>query len=141
MKIAVYPGNFNPFHKGHADVLMKSSRIFEKIIIATTNGNNINEISQSIEKIKKSIPCETEISSFTGLFSDYIDGLFKKHLEIVSIIRGIKNSCDFQNEMSWQYWNEDLGITIPTVYFIPDRTLSHLTSSSIREVKQIKGIK
>ena len=59
--------------------------------------------------------------------------------EASAIIRSLRNGDDLQYEMNQQYWNEDLGLTIPVVYFMCDRSLSHISSSAIRQITKIRG--
>ncbi len=61
-----------------------------------------------------------------------------KELNAEAVVRGLRNGTDLQYEMNQQYWNEDLGLNVPIVYFITDRKLSHISSSAIREIKCLK---
>lgn len=139
MNIAIYPGSFNPWHNGHTDILYKSAQIFDKIIIA--RGVNpekkiewisVSEILRSVLKtgIKKKY---FEVVSFEGLLVD-----FAHKIKASAIIRGLRNGHDLQYEMNQQYWNEDLGLDIPIVYFICDRNNSHISSSTIRALEKFK---
>jgi pantetheine-phosphate adenylyltransferase len=112
MKKAIYVGSFNPWHKGHQDVLEKAKKIFD-IVDVKIYGKD-----------------------FKGLLSEYL-----KNKNYCAIIRGLRNGYDLQYEQNQQYWYEDLGISIPIVYFITDRKLSHISSTAIREVQQCLKIK
>lgn len=155
MKIGVYPGSFNPFHVGHFDVLQKASKLFDKIIILKkTNettliqmGNNYEQISG--EKIIYNDPNSVFINSTLGktkivfhsfncLFYKRIKELEELHGEFSGVIRGLRNGNDLQYEMNLQYTNEDLGINVPFVYFITDRKISHISSSTIREINSFE---
>ena len=109
MKRAIYPGSFNPWHEGHQDILNKAKRCFDEVIVIKYG------------------------KDFTGLLSDYL-----KDKDYCAIIRGLRNGYDLQYEQNQQYWYEDLGVQIPIVYFITDRTLGHISSSAIREIKKAK---
>lgn len=125
MKVAIYPGTFNPWHSGHEDVLLKASHIFDKIIVAI----GINSDKQRPTTISSGF------ESFEGLLVDFIK---KQHPEACAVIRGLRNGYDLEYETNMQYWNEDLGLTIPIIYFITDRKHSHISSRIIREVNSLK---
>ena len=135
MKTAVYAGSFNPWHKGHQDVLDKTCQIFDKVVIAIGDNNQKHNSMMTAFKteefLKKKFKNNKEIKveRFRGLLVDYI-----AQREFDAIIRGLRNGYDLQYEQNMQYWNEDLGVTIPTVFFITDRKYGHVSSSSIREI-------
>lgn len=132
MRVGIYAGTFNPWHEGHSDILNKALRIFDKVIIAI--GENKNKTLASLVKLNdfEGNPY-VEVKYFNGLLVDFIKELQKEN-NIRAIVRGLRNGSDLQYEENMQYWNEDLGINIPTIYFICDRKLSHYSSSTIREI-------
>lgn len=135
MKIAVYPGSFNPWHAGHEEIVTKAASTFDRLIIAIAQnpekgtGEYVSEaqMRDSIGHLKN-----VTIDSFSGLLADYA-----KERQAAAIVRGLRNSIDFETEKTQQYWNEDLGLTCPTVYFISHRERVHISSSAIRQVNKI----
>lgn len=135
MKIALYPGSFNPWHDGHDDVLQKALKVFDKVIVL--QGHNPAKIEVKDKNFLSAI----------AKYGDKVEGGFFKGLLVDSlgdfpfcaIIRGLRNGHDLQYEMNNQYWNEDLGCVLPFVYFLCDRKHSHISSSALREFKEIKG--
>jgi len=153
--IGVYPGSFNPFHVGHADIVKKALKVFDFIVILRMF-NPEKKYTKEEEKEIRGNACDytrkiksyflvedrkrisVKFSAQTLKYSLaerwYVHG---KKFESTAVIRGLRNGHDLQYEMNSQYWNEDVGIKIPFVYFITDRKLSHVSSSSIKMVEKL----
>jgi pantetheine-phosphate adenylyltransferase len=152
MKVAIYPGSFDDWHDGHTDILLKALKVFDKVIVA--RGINPkkkpymdNEISQyrheqleaTMETILNGYTGQVHVVSFTGLLADKVAELNEHYRNPISaVVRGLRNVQDLCGEQIQQYWNEDLGLKIPTVYFVADRNLVHLSSSAIKAVEGFK---
>jgi pantetheine-phosphate adenylyltransferase len=142
MKTAIYPGSFNPWHDGHTDILDKALQVFDKVVIAI--GQNPDKPTLDLYSAAARIPeniqayPDIELVTFDGLLINYI-------LEnpINTIVRGLRHGKDLEDERLQQYWNEDLakksGIYLPpTVYFVADRHLVHVSSTAVRVVDKLK---
>ena len=144
-KIGVYPGSFNPWHKGHTDILQKALEIFDHVIVA--QGVNVSKTSKEFKLPDELLEAHlgeiapdknVTVSSFDGLLVDFIERLeADMNRKVHGLIRGLRNSSDLQYEMNFQYINEDLGLDIPICYFITDRELSHISSSTLRELRAL----
>lgn len=129
-RIAIFPGSFNPFHKGHWNILKKAEQSFDKVIIAI--GTNTQKQHASQFKLPKRLH-GYEIIRFKGLLTDCITALQTP----VTVIRGIRNHTDFQFEEIQLRYLQDTMPLIAVVYIIPDREVMHLSSSGIRSLKTI----
>lgn len=147
MKQAIYPGTFNPWHKGHRDVLNKARRIFDTVCVAYGGNPDKPMLDQNknFERLKFEIGDlnGVEVVRFDGLLVDFIHSI---NTPIHAIVRGLRNGQDLENERLQQYWNEDLAkeselYLPPTVYIVTSRDLVHISSSAIRAVEKIKGAK
>ena len=111
--LGLYPGSFNPWHAGHEDILLKALRIFDKVLIL--QGHNP---AKPVAKNKDFLLAATrhervEAGVFFGLLADTV-----RDIKPDGIIRGLRNGYDLEYEINNQYWNEDLGVIVPFVYFI-----------------------
>ena len=150
MKVAIYPGSFNPFHRGHLDIVNKALDIFDKVIIA--KGSNPEKVKKDNRfwstndciEIQDLIDGDyVEIEDFNGLLVDFVSGIqaeFDSFYEI-AIIKGLRNGQDLEDEKAQLYWNEDLGLLVPFFYIISDRNNCHISSSAIRGLEKFKEIK
>ena len=137
----VFPGSFDPWHAGHQDVLDKALNVFDNVIIAqgVNPDKKISERERLPPVLKVTYPGRVRFAAYTTTLVDFI----KSMPEATAIIRGLRNGKDLENERSQQFWNEDLAKEIgynlpPTVYFITDRSLIHISSSAIRVADKLK---
>ena len=127
-KIGVYSGSFNKLHIGHYNILQKSERIFDKVIIARgINTDKKNEIHDLPEILKYH-----QIEKYDGLLTDFIDSL---GYEVV-LIRGLRNSNDFENEKIQYQYLQDLKPDLNVVNIICDKEFEHISSSAIRTLEK-----
>lgn len=146
MKVGIYPGSFNPWHAGHTDIVRKALQVFDTVYVVVMSNENKGPHGNELHTRKGPIRIalndlkSVEITQSPLTLLGLVEATQKNNPNItqISIIRGLRNSSDLQYEMNNQYWNEDVGLNIPFVYFITDRTLAHVSSSSIRAVNQLK---
>jgi pantetheine-phosphate adenylyltransferase len=126
--VGLYAGSFNPFHKGHLNVLEKAEAIFGRVIIA--RGQNPEK-----EKPKWDFPeCvkDREIMVYGGLLTDFIDSLDFD----VTLIRGLRNANDLAYEMNQYRFLRDMKPDIKVVSILCDPEFEHISSSAIRMLYQ-----
>ena len=139
MKIAIYPGAFDPITTGHLDVLKRGIELFDKIIISvgiSSDKKNLFSIKERIEFIKKSISDipSIEVDSFDGLMVEHA----KKH-SAVAAIRGLRVLSDFEFEFKMALMNRSLNEKINTVFLMPNSKYIHISSSMVKEVASLGG--
>lgn len=127
-KIAVFPGSFNPFHKGHYNILLKAEKIFDKVIIAY--GHN-PEKDTRIFPIPYTIQ-NRQIAHYTTLLTDFISQLPYD----VTVIRGLRNSTDFHYEQNQYRYMQELYPKIKIVNIFCDKMYEHISSSGIRTLQK-----
>lgn len=133
-KIAIYPGSFNPFHKGHLNILEKAEKIFDKVIIA--RGYNPAKDNSNLYPIPIQLD-NRQVTSFQGLLTDYI-AEFKYP---VSVIRGLRNTTDMAFEQNQYRWMQDLDPNLNMFLIFCDKEYEHISSSGIREISKFKNNK
>jgi len=140
MKIAIYPGTFDPVTNGHLDVIDRASSLFDKVIVAVLDKSNNKKTLFSVEErtnlVKESILdfSNVEVSVFSGLLVDYA-----KSNNAVAIIRGLRAISDFEYEFQMALMNRNLEDKIRTVFLMPHQKYIHISSSLVKEVAELKG--
>ena len=134
MKIAIYPGSFDPITKGHLDILKNASEIFDKVIIAVAhNGEKKGflTVEERVKLIKESIKNfeNVEVDSFEGLTIEYAK---KQGAEV--LIRGLRAVSDFEYEMQLSQTNSALCSDIKTVFLTTKPKYNFISSSTIKEI-------
>ncbi|UEG52008.1 adenylyltransferase/cytidyltransferase family protein [Mucilaginibacter daejeonensis] len=127
-QIALYPGSFNPFHKGHYNILQKAEQIFDKVIIA--RGIN-REKAASTYELPKALELR-QVVTYDGLLTDHVNTLEYP----VTVIRGLRNSTDLQYELNQYRYLQDLsGNSLRIVSIFCDREFEHISSTGIRQLE------
>ncbi|MBT71241.1 MAG: pantetheine-phosphate adenylyltransferase [Gammaproteobacteria bacterium] len=139
MKIAVYPGTFNPITNGHTDLVERAARLFDKIIVAvgtnTQKGGTL-PTEQRVELAGEVLSHLTnvDVCSFDGLLTDFV------RLQDANIIlRGLRTVADFEYEFQLVGMNRVLDPTIETVFLAPAEHLSYISSTLVREIASFGG--
>lgn len=127
-KIGLFPGSFNPFHKGHYNVLQKAEQIFDKVIIAF--GKNPDKKNKNFN-VPSTIK-NRQVEYFDELLTDLIKSL---NQDLV-IIRGLRNTKDFLYEQKQYRYNQDLMPNIKVINVFCDKEFEHISSSGIRTLER-----
>jgi pantetheine-phosphate adenylyltransferase len=138
-KIAVFPGSFSPFTLGHQYVIKKALPLFDKIIIAVGSNSSKEYFFSEQQRIKwiENIfkgESKIEIQKYDGLTVD-----FCKSIKADFILRGLRDSKDFNYEKEIAQVNQTLNNEIETIFIITSAEYSHISSSLVREVAKNKG--
>ena len=143
-KIAIYPGTFDPITFGHIDVIKKSLKLFDKVVVAASEGNNKNYLFDSEERIKiikkalffdlKINPKKIEIVTFKSLTTD----LCKKYHSNI-ILRGLRAVSDFEYEFQLAGMNRKLDTNIETIFLMSDVENQIISSRFVKEIVRLKG--
>lgn len=139
MKIAVYPGSFDPITLGHLDVLKDGAHMFDKVIITVSNNISkhallsVEERKELIRQSVADIP-NVEVDSFDGLTVEYA-----KKIGATILLRGLRAVSDFEYEMQLSQTNRSLSEDIKTVFLITRPEYNFISSSSVKEILKNNG--
>jgi len=139
VRLAVYPGSFDPVTNGHIDILEKTSKIFDKIIVAVVH--NVSKkalftLDERVELIRESTKHlnNIEVECFSGLLANYL-----RDREACAIIRGLRTVADFEYEMHMAMINKRLIPDVDTIFIMSDSSNIFVSSSIIKEAALLGG--
>ncbi|HEY6011107.1 MAG TPA: pantetheine-phosphate adenylyltransferase [Nitrospirota bacterium] len=138
-RIAVYPGTFDPVTKGHIDLVERSLRIFDTVIVAIAENPKkapLFSLEERIAMFRKvtAVYKNVVIEGFDGLLVDYV-----RQKKAVGIIRGLRAVSDFEYEMQMALMNRRLDHAIETVFLMPNEEYSFITSTIVKEAASYGG--
>jgi len=137
--IAIYPGSFDPITLGHLDLIQRSSRLFERVIVAVLRNPNktpLFTVQQRLEQIRlttKHLP-NVEVDAFDGLTVNYAH---KRQAQV--LLRGLRAVSDFEIELQMAHTNKTLSTQIETVFLATSNEYSFLSSSVVKEIARFGG--
>ncbi len=140
-RIAVYPGSFDPVTSGHLDIIKRSAKLFDKIIVVVMSnyrkiGSYAFSVEERVEFIKrctKDIP-NVSVDSYMGLLADYA-----KQKNAVAVVKGLRAVSDFEDEFQQALINKRLNGSTETVFMAADTEHMFLSSSMIKQVCMLGG--
>ncbi len=141
MKVAIYPGTFDPITNGHLDIILRATKFVDRLVIAVSNNNKketLFDTNERVEMIKKVIKDQ----NISNVEVDYFDGLLisyakKKNANV--LIRGLRAISDFEYEFQMTGMNYKLDPKIETVFLMASDKVQLISSKLIREINSLKG--
>ena len=143
-KVAIYPGTFDPITFGHIDVIKKSLKLFDKIVVGVSDSENKNYLFNPFERIeivKKALFSDLKLDkkkivvvSFSSLTTD----LCKKYKSNI-ILRGLRAVSDFEYEFQLAGMNRKLNQNIETIFLMSDVENQIISSNFVKEITKLNG--
>ncbi len=139
MKRAVYPGSFDPITFGHIDIIERSAKMVDELVIAVLRNSaknslfSLEERVNMIKEVTKDLP-NVKVETFDGLLVDYM-----RQIDASIIIRGLRAVTDFEYELQIAQMNHVLKDNIETIFLITNLKYSYLSSSLVKEIASYGG--
>ena len=134
MKIAIYPGSFDPVTSGHLNIIQRAAKIFDKLIVCVmvNAGKNpmytLEERVDLIRRVTKSLP-NVEVDSSSELLADYA-----KRRGSCVIVKGLRAGSDFENEFQMALINHKINPELDTMFLTAESQYMYLSSSTVKEL-------
>lgn len=139
MKRAIYPGSFDPVTNGHVDMILRSSKIVDELIVGVLNNSakkslfSVEERVSMLKELTKDLP-NVEVTSFDGLLVDYM-----REIDASIIVRGLRAVTDFEYELQIAQTNHIENTDIETIFLTTNLQYSYLSSTIVKEFASYGG--
>jgi pantetheine-phosphate adenylyltransferase len=139
MRIAVYPGSFDPLTNGHLDVVQRAVRLFDRVIVAVAKNDSkhpLFTLEERCEMVKAAVGHlpNAEADIFEGLLADYVD-----RCSAQAVIRGLRAVSDFEFEFQLALMNRKLNDRFETIFRMPKDTYVFRSSRIVKEIAALGG--
>ncbi len=139
LRIAVYPGSYDPITNGHVDIILRGLELFDRVVVAALkNPSKIHlfTLEERIDMMKKTFEgCERiEVDYFEGLLVDYL-----KKKNTYTVVRGLRAISDFEVEFQMALMNRSIENEIETIFLVPSINYSFLSSKLVKEIYKFGG--
>lgn len=138
-RIAIYPGTFDPITHGHADLVTRAARVFDKVIIAIAESSHKAPLFSLAERInlartEMSKLANVEVVGFSNLLVDFV-----QQMGAGVILRGLRAVSDFEYEFQLASMNRHLSQEVETLFMTPDERYGFISSSLVKEIARLHG--
>jgi pantetheine-phosphate adenylyltransferase len=139
MPVALYPGTFDPITNGHADLVRRAARLFERVVVgvaADTGKATAFTVDERVALVRTVLNGVTnvEVVGFSGLTIGYAQS---RGIQVV--LRGLRAVSDFEFEFQLATMNRHLGRDVETLFLTPDENFTFISSSLVRQIVQLGG--
>lgn len=139
MRIAVYPGSFDPLTNGHLDIIRRASRLFDRLLISVLENEGKSPVFSVPERMELIAKCTAdvpgaEVHSFSGLLVD-----FMRRVDASVVVRGIRAVSDYEYELQMALMNRELYDGAETIFMLPAVEYTFVSSRLVKEVFRLGG--
>ncbi len=139
MNKAIYPGSFDPVTLGHLDIIERTSKMFDRVIIGVLNNKSksplfsVEERVNMLKEVTSDLP-NVEVQSFEGLLIDFV-----RKNDARVIVRGLRAITDFEYELQMAQTNRVIAPEVDTIFLTTNLRYSYLSSSIVKEIAEFDG--
>ncbi len=138
-RVGVYPGSFDPVTRGHEDLIRRSLRFLDRLVVGVAEHSTkqpLFTLEERVELLRRVVGAEprVEVTGFRGLLVD-----FARSVGASVVVRGVRAVSDFEYEFQMAFMNRQLWEKLETVFLVPALDLAFLSSSLVREVARLGG--
>lgn len=139
MRIAIYPGSFDPLTNGHLDVVQRAAKLFDRVIVAVAKNESKHPLFTLEER--QALVAKA-VAHLPNVVSDSFDGLLVEYAaarKAGAIVRGLRAVSDFEFEFQLALMNRKLDGNIETIFMMPKDTYTFLSSRIVKEIARLGG--
>ena len=139
MRMAIYPGSFDPLTNGHLDVIQRATKLFDRVVVAVAKNESksplfdLEERKELVREAIKHLP-NVKTDTFDGLLVEYVE-----RMGAPAVIRGLRAVSDFEFEFQLALMNRKLNERIETIFMMPKDTYTFLSSRIVKEIARLGG--
>ena len=139
MKIAIYPGSFDPVTNGHFDIIKRAAKLFDKLVVVVMVNKSkqasfsIDERVEMLKRVTEGIP-KVEVDSYTGLLAEYA-----RERHACTVVKGLRAVSDYEYEFQMALANRRLNPNLETVFLPARGEFQFLSSSAVKEIARYGG--
>ena len=135
----VYPGTFDPIHKGHVDLVERAARLFDRVVIGVAESSKKQPLFTTEERIELTYASlahldNIDVKGFSGLSIRFVEAQDSN-----CVLRGIRTVTDFEYEHQLANMNRAMNSEFESIFLTPSNSLSYISSSLVREIASMKG--
>ena len=139
MRIAIYPGSFDPLTNGHVDLIQRAAKLFDQVIVAIATNEQkapLFTVAERLAQVRKAVAEMPTVSadSFEGLLVDYVE-----RCKGQAVVRGLRAVSDFEFEFQLALMNRKLNERVETIFMMPKETCTFLSSRIVKEIARLGG--
>ena len=139
MRIAIYPGSFDPMTNGHLDVVQRAAKLFDRVIVAVAKNEGKHPLFTQAERVAL---VRKAVADLPNVTADSFDGLLVEYVaakKARAIVRGLRAVSDFEFEFQLALMNRKLDENIETIFMMPKDTYTFLSSRIVKEIARLGG--